>query len=165
MHRFITVTRKEKEKTIQQLVLPDPSSTSNPAQTSVVNDVVEISLEKSTCKKRGQYGHHDDSFRAKVAAYAVKNGDANAIKKFSTKEKKLVESTVGTWRNQYLKEQKSRKSIEPLSKLPRLSKARPFLLGDMDKEVQTYVHSKHSFSWKYRKFRYYYGSRERLGFI
>ena len=59
MHRFVTVTRKEKERPIQQL-LPNPILSTNPAQISAVNDVVEIYLLDDTTsksKKRGHYGH------------------------------------------------------------------------------------------------------------
>jgi transposase-like protein len=56
-------------------------------------------------KKRGGYGKYSPEFRAKVAKYALENGDVKAVRHFSSQlDKKLNESVVRNWRGKYVKE-------------------------------------------------------------
>lgn len=105
-------------------------------------------------KKRGSYGQYTPKQRFEIGKYAAENGNARAVAKFSPQfSKKLNESTVRGFKQQYVKEVKSaakRKLIESesdssemeLTELNPKKRGRKVLLGDeLDIKVQKLITS------------------------
>ena len=101
---------------------------------------------KSTGEKRGVYNKYTPEFKAKVARYAIENGNSPAARKFSTTDKVIDESSVRGWVTTYNREmERKRKAGEEVSAIPVLpvaKRGRPLLLGDtLDSEVKSYIRS------------------------
>ena len=81
----------------------------------VMNSPSELEL-KSTGEKRGPYNKYTPKFKAKVARYAIENGNGQAARKFSTTDKVIDESSVQGWVTTYKREMKrKRKAGEEVS--------------------------------------------------
>ncbi len=81
--------------------LPDPNAEPTEgaaAATEAANIAIqEDVIEPAAKKQRRAYNIHPPEFRAKVARYALQHGNSTTARQFSTKEKKLGESTVRRW--------------------------------------------------------------------
>ncbi len=126
--------------------LPDPNAEPTEeaaAATAAVNKVIqeEIFNPPAAKKQKRDYNVHPPEFRAKVAKYALETNNCKAARHFSTKEKKLGESTVRKWVKQLKETMKSDgidysdvKALEPGTK------GRPTLLPkDIDSMTQSYL--------------------------
>ena len=76
--------------------------------------------------------------------YATENGNAAAVKKFKGDfDGGLGESTVRAFKKRYLEELKKATKENLPGEVPNVTKIankrRPLLLGDVDKDVQTYI--------------------------
>ncbi len=121
--------------------LPDPNDEPTEgaaAATEAANlTIQEDVLEPAAKKQRRAYNIHPPEFRAKVARYALHHGNSVTARHFTTKDKKLGESTVRRW----VKELKQRmaddsvdyQDVKVLQPAPR---GRPTLLP---KQVDTMV--------------------------
>lgn len=133
MYRFLTAWPKQKPT---EQDLPDPSISANPKEVERANsNVIEVIKTAEKSKKRGKYSNYDDEFRTKIARYAIENGDAAAVRKFSPQLRKtLNESTVRTWRKFVINKESVAKANVAL--LEKEKRGRPMLLGiDLDEKV------------------------------
>ena len=104
--------------------------------------------ETTEHEKRKPYKKINDSLRAKIAQYALKNGNAAAVRKFFKEfDTPLNESTVRSLKKKksYVTAQEARKRKTGevdivLESLPPKKRGRPLLLSDnLDTQVQAYV--------------------------
>ena len=85
-----------------------PSSTISAANKEV-KAVMEQSTSTSNGSKRGKYGHYTPKDKAEIAKRASEHGITATIRYYNRKHPErpaLKESTVRTWKNQYLSELK-----------------------------------------------------------
>ena len=129
--------------------LPDPngelSATVSPPAIRAANKEV-MDMEITEHGKRKPYKKINDSLRAKIAQYAIQNGNAAAVRKFSKEfDTPLNESTVRSLKKSYVTAQEARKRKTGevdivLESLPPKKRGRPLLLSDnLDTQVQAYV--------------------------
>ena len=126
--------------------VPRPSSSGSSAGScdKTAETAVNKELAKVTSKRKRQtYNKYTAEFRAKVAKYALDNGDARAVRHFSPQlETPINESVVRNWRGKWLAERDASPnpaSSSGPSKLEIKPRGRPVLLGQLDKKVQDYV--------------------------
>ena len=105
-----------------------------------------MAVEVTEHGKRKPYKKISDSLRAKIAHYALQNGNAAAIRKFSKEfDAPLNESKVRSLKKSYVtaQEAKKRKTGEVdvvLESLPPKKHGRSLLLSDnLDTQVQAYI--------------------------
>ena len=105
-----------------------------------------MTLPQQTSRKRKAYSIFSDEQRATIGKYAAENGNAVAVKKFKDDfDGGLGESTVRAFKKRYLEELKKATKENLPGEVPKVTKiankrrGRPLLLGDVDKEVQTYI--------------------------
>ena len=103
-------------------------------------------LSHQAKKRRGVYNKYTPEFKAKVARYAIENGNCRAARKFSSTEKVIDESSVRGWVTTYKREmerkRKGGEEISAVSLLPVAKCGRPLFLGDtLDSEVKSYIRS------------------------
>ena len=105
---------------------------------------MEVSTERAG--KRKPYKKINDSLRAKIAQYALQNGNATAVRKFSKEfDAPINESTMRSLKKSYVtaQEAQKRKAGEVdvvLESLPPKKCGRPLLLSDnLDTQVQAYI--------------------------
>ena len=128
---------------------PDPngdlSAIVPPAAIREANKEVAKVMEAAKCRKRKPYKKISDSLRAQIGGYALENGNAAAVRRFSKEfETSLSESTVRSLKKGYIsaRDALKRKSDEDttLESLPPKKRGRPLLLSEsIDKQVQAYV--------------------------
>ena len=101
---------------------------------------------QQTSRKRKAYSVFSDEQRATIGKYATENGNAAAVKKFKGDfDGGLGESTVRAFKKRYLEELKKATKENLPGEVPNVTKiankrrGRPLLLGDVDKDVQTYI--------------------------
>ena len=91
----------------------------------VRNEVVRLrKREKSNAK-------YDAETRAKVAKYAIMNGNAKAVKKFN-----VPESTVRNFKKKYNELTNASEGYQPPTEIANKYKGRPLKLGTLDSIVQ-----------------------------
>ena len=102
-----------------------------------------VAVSKSISKanqRRGRYNKFSDEDRCEIAKYAALHGPAAAVRKFKPKFPNLNESTTRTFRDQYQKALKCKKSISPVKKLSISTRGRPLLLGKViDEKVKNFL--------------------------
>lgn len=102
-------------------------------------------INDGTLLKRGPYEHFDDEERAQIGRYAADHGVAAAVRHYQKlfPTRKVKESSVRTWRNNYLRDLQIRKEEGRemvVKKLPYKKRGRPLLLGDyLDEQLRAYV--------------------------
>lgn len=133
MWRFLSGVPKPKSS---EQNLPNPNYFDDPKLIANVNTAVMEATKSVSNKRRGSYANYNDDFRYKVARYALENGDASAVRKFSKETTKpLNESTIRTWRKTLVNKEASVKAnVDFLEKTKR---GRPLLLGlNLDEKVR-----------------------------
>ena len=129
--------------------LPDPngdlSTTIPPSAIREANKEVVMAVEATEGRKRKPYKKISDSLRAQIGRYALENGNAAAVRRFTKEfDTSLSESTVRSLKKSYIsardaKKQKSDEDVT-LESLPPKKRGRPLLLSEsIDKQVQAYV--------------------------
>ena len=126
------------------------SATVSPPAIRAANKEV-MDMEITEHGKRKLHKKINDSLRAKIAQYTLKNGNAAAVRK-SSKEfnTPLNESTVRSLKKSYVTAQEARKRKMGevdivLESLPPKKRGRPLLLSDnLDTQVQAYVKASRS---------------------
>ena len=125
-------------------ILPSTIASANTEVLRVMNGRCPSKL-KSAGGKRGGYNKYSPEFKAKVASYAIENGNCRAARKFSSTDKVIDESSVRGWVTTYKKEVERKRKAgeeESISLLPVAKRGRPLLLGDtLDTEVKSYIRS------------------------
>ena len=132
--------------------LPSPTGNLSSAISSggivATNREVQRVMDKSndgTLLKRGPYEHFDDEERAQIGRYTADHGVAAAVRHYQKlfPTRKVKESSVRTWRNNYLRDLQIRKEEGRemvVKKLPYKKRGRPLLLGDyLDGKLRAYV--------------------------
>ena len=137
--------------------LPDPKGSllsEIPASTiASANVEVRKAIDEGTDGRDGKHSHGSYiklSAKAKVdlGKYAVVNGVAATLRKYSKRYPSLKESSVRTWRDKYTQELKRGKQGVAKSEygkivipeLPDKKTGRPYLLGEeLDERVQRYL--------------------------
>ena len=143
-------------KYFKKSALPNPDgplsnhipSTSIIAANKEVQPVLDSQASESnhnSSRKRGHYANYTDAEKTKVGKRAAEMGVTSTIRYFEKDftDRPLKESTVRTWKNEYIKElalQNKFGSTKVVLKGKR--RGHPLLLGDkLDREVQEYVKS------------------------
>ena len=102
-------------------------------------------INDGTLLKRGPYEHFDDEERVQIGRYAAVHGVAAAVRHYQKlfPTRKVKESSVRMWRNNYLRDLQIRKEEGRemvAKKLPYKKRGRPLLLGDyLDEQLRAYV--------------------------
>ena len=132
--------------------LPSPTGSLSSAISSggivAANKEVQRMVETisdGTLLKRGPYEHFDDEERAQIGRYAAVHRVAAAVRQYQKlfPTRKVKESSVRTWRNNYLRDleirkEEGRKMV--VKKLPCKKRGRPLLLGYyLDEQLWAYV--------------------------
>ena len=143
------------QKSTVKPALPDPKGPlSEEVHSSLISaankDVLDI-LEKPVAskKKKGSYIKITPEEKAKIARYAIENGNCAAARKFSKhgdSDKTLGESTVRSWVAIYKKELECKRRmgeiVPEITVLPQAKRGRPLLIGEkLDGAVKAYVRS------------------------
>ena len=134
----------------QQVKLPDPTGPlTEELPSSVIStankDIIESSKIESSTKTKGPYAKFTPEFKAKIAKYAIENGNCAAARKFSAPvDKPINESSVRFWVVAYKKELRRKRRIgealPDVQVLPECKKGGPLLLGEkLDCKVKSYV--------------------------
>ena len=84
------------------------------------------------------YTHLDTKTKAIIGRYANLHGTTKALKRYSTADLILKESTVRYWKNLYKSELKNSTDGEVME-LHHKSRGRPLMLGALDQKVQEYI--------------------------
>ena len=99
-----------------------------------------ITNARTTSKKKGildlQYR------RPVIGKYAAENGNASALKKFKASKPGLIESTVRSFKQNYvslLQEKRATNDTTPITTIASKKRGRPLTLGELDHDVQKYV--------------------------
>ena len=110
--------------------------------TREANAAVQAVLNDDGRVKGGKrkYTHYMPEQRAKIAKYATENGNTAAVRHFAQEFPSLGESTVRSFKKQYLAQVK-KKPGESVEMLPKKKRGRPLTLGELDVKVQQYVRS------------------------
>lgn len=140
MWRFVTVTPRA-EKTA---AAGAPRPTAEQSADVEVDKELQITGQESSKRKRGVYNTYTAEFRAKVARYALENGDARAVRHFSNStevKRPLNESVVRNWRQKWLsaRDASPNPSSAGPSTIETKSRGRPLLLGQLDDKVKDYI--------------------------
>ena len=150
---FKPLSKKEGEEQIDKVeaILPDPNgplSQEVPALAiAEANKDVLTAMKYVEPKKKGPYIKISPEYKAKIAKYAIENGNCAAARKFGKSlEKPLNESTVRSWVVIYKKEleykRKIGETVPDVSVLPQSKRGRPLLMPDkLDYQVRAYVRS------------------------
>ena len=112
-------------------------------------DVLDILEKPVASKKKGSYIKITPEEKAKIARYAIENGNCAAARKFSKHgdlDKTLGESTVRSWVAIYKKELERKRrmgeTVPEITVLPQAKRGRPLLVGEkLDSAVKAYVRS------------------------
>ena len=123
------------------LGMPNPDDHDDPKSWKAANtNVTETECQVKSCK-RGPYQRLDPEMRAKIARYANDNGSSAASRYFSkVLDRHIAESTCRGLKQSYadiLKEAK----VDAVTELIPTKRGRPVALGELDKEVKSYVKS------------------------
>ena len=107
-------------------------------------DVAAIPHEVSSSQKnRKPYFRWTDKDRYSISKYALEHGNTAAVRKFNSKFSHLNESTVRSFKkkveDEIKKASKERKESKQQISLYSSPTSRPFLLGDLDRMVQSYL--------------------------
>jgi hypothetical protein len=127
-----------------------PLATQIPSSTiSAVNKEVKAVLPSSATAKqpeRGKYDHYSQDEKTEIAKRANEHGIAATIRFYGRKHPEhptLKESTIRTWKNQYVIELKRKRSAGEemvIEQLPSKKRRRPLHLGvELDHRVQAYL--------------------------
>ena len=87
----------------EQVKLPDPTGPlTEELPSSVISvankDIIESSKKESSTKTKGPYAKSTPEFKAKVAKYAIENGNCAAAPTYSAPlDKPINESSVHSW--------------------------------------------------------------------
>ena len=104
----------------------------------------EIAAAATATQKGSKHNLYFSEEKAAIGRYAAENGNYRAVRKFSSAQRQVPESTVRGFKRMYLNELKKNKSATPES-VVRLDSGkkigRPVQLGPLDKEVQEYIKS------------------------
>ena len=124
----------------------DLSTIITPAAIQEANKEVLKATENAERGKRKLYKKISDSMRAEIGWYALENGNAASVRKFSKSfDTPLNESTVRSLKKSYVKarDMKKREMGEDdvvLESLPPKKRGHPLLLSEnLDAQVQAYV--------------------------
>ena len=108
--------------------------------------VSRVLTERPQQRKRKAYTAFTDGQRAAIGRYAAEHSNTAAVKKFKGDfEGGLGESTVRLFKKRYLIELDRAKENVAVGEVPEVTKiainprGRPLLLGEFDKDVQTYL--------------------------
>lgn len=133
------------------LPLPDPkgplSKEIPPATIVEANKEVLKVLNDNQRTKRDTYIKVAPDCKAKIAKYALENGNCAAARKYSSELKeKLSESTVRSWVTKYKQEwskKRARGESDPeVTLIPSAKRGRPLLIGEtLDNQVKAYIRS------------------------
>ena len=96
----------------------------------------EEEKEAGQQKKRKVYSSYTDTDRAAIGRYAAEHGNIAAQRDFKSKLPDLGESTIRSFKKKYLAALSKGESVD---KIPSMRHGRPLTLGELDKEVQSYV--------------------------
>ena len=102
-------------------------------------------INDGTLLKRGLCKHFNDKERAQIGRYAADHRVAAAVRHYQKlfPTRKVKESSVRTWRNNYLQDLQVRKEEGRemvVKKLLYKKRGRPLLLGDyLDEKLRAYV--------------------------
>ena len=108
-------------------------------------DIIESSKKENSTKTKGPYAKFTPEFKAKIAKYAIENGNCAAARKFSAPlDKPINESSVHSWIVAYKKYLRRKRRIgealPDVQVLPECKKGRPLLLGEkLDWKLKSYV--------------------------
>ncbi len=125
--------------------LPDPNAEPTEdaaAATEAANRAIqEEVLEPPAKRQKRAYNIHTPEFRAKVARYALQHGNSTTARYFSSKEKKLGESTVRRWvKDLKMKMATDKVDYSDVKALQPAPRGRPTLLPkDLDAMVQQHI--------------------------
>ena len=108
---FKPLSKKEGEEEIDKVedILPDPNGPLSqevpPPAIAEVNKDVLTAMQHVQPKKKGPYIKISPECKAKIAKYAIKNGNCATARKYGKSLKKpLNESTVSSWVATYIQE-------------------------------------------------------------
>ena len=106
-----------------------------------VTEAVASSSQSSTRKRT--HNHWSNKERFTIGKYSAENGHAATVRKFSSKEKPLNESTVRRFCKLYKDELKQslKEKRETKTELSLQRRGRPLMLGSLDEMVQRYIRS------------------------
>ena len=97
-------------------------------------------MKEVKSRKRKHYINFTDEDRAKIGLYAAENENNSALKKFRAQFPDLGESTVRLKYLALLEEKKREGDRCPtVTAIPSKKKGRPLSLGELDKDVQSYI--------------------------
>ncbi len=143
MWKFVTVQKRV------EVGLPDPATASTPqesARMAAVNDVIAESMttpDKSTTKRGVKRKRQNNTLspvtRAKIAKFAVDNGNSRAASHFSAALNiSIGESSVRFMKKKYLAAKKITKAADVRELVPE-RRGRPLLLGQLDELVKSHL--------------------------
>ena len=103
-----------------------------------------VAVKKSISEanqRRGRYIKYSDEDRCEIGKYAALHGPAAAVRKFKPKFCNLNEGTTRTFRDQYQKTLKCKKtSMSPVKKPSTITRGKPLLLGKVvDEKVKNFL--------------------------
>ena len=139
-----TKRSNEEESSQSSFFLPEASDSGLGQQEyeKVVSNVIDLASPASSSSskkpqercKRNSYPHYSGETRAKIAKYAVENGNTKAVKHFEKEFSNLKESTIRNFKKKYYEKlSKARREgkTEVLS-LPSKVRGRPPILMELD---------------------------------
>ena len=85
-------------------MLPFTIAAANTEVMRVMNGHAALPSSSLLAKKRGVYNKYTPEFKAKVARYAIENGNCRAARNFSSTDKVIDESSVRGWVTTYKRE-------------------------------------------------------------
>ena len=142
------------QKSTVKSALPDPKGPlAEEVHSSLIaaanKDVLDILEKPVASKKKGSYIKITPEEKAKIARYAIENGNCAAARKFSKHgdlDKTLGESTVRSWVAIYKKELERKRrmgeTVPEITVLPQAKRGRPLLIGEkLNSAVKAYVRS------------------------
>ena len=131
--------------------MPDPNGPLSqevpPLANAEANKDVLAAMKYVEPKKKGPYIKISPECKARIAKYAIENGNCTAARKFGKSlEKPMNESTVHSWVVIYKKELECKRKIGEtilnVSVLPQSKRGQPLLIPDkLDYHVRAYVKS------------------------